>query len=131
MSIASYITGLQHIGIPSDRLSFSVSFYEKLGFQKIYETVNHAAREQSVIFMEFGTLILELYEEENIAGKTGSINHIALNCTDIEQTYAACLAAGLPFHENHITPLPYWTKGIRYFSVKGPSQEIIEFCEKL
>lgn len=131
MNIASYITGLQHIGIPSDRLDLSVSFYEALGFQTIYETVNHAAGEQKVVFMEFGTLVLELYDEKNIAGRTGAVDHIALNCTDIEQAYAACAAAGLTFHEDQICSLPYWSNGIRYFSLEGPSHEIIEFCEKL
>ena len=25
--------------------------------------------------------------------------------------------------------LPFWEKGIRYFNIKGPNEEVVEFCE--
>ncbi len=127
MKLTDSVNALQHIGIPSRDLNESVAFYESLGFQKIYETPNGA---ENVAFMEHGGLCIELYGNRDIAGKSGAIDHIALNSTDIEASYAACKELGCNFYEQ-ITPLPFWDNGIKYFSIIGPSGEIIEVCQKL
>lgn len=127
MKLSDSVTGLQHIGIPSEDLQKSVAFYEALGFTKIYETANG---DENVAFMELGGLVVELYGNRAVKGVSGAIDHIALNSTDIDASYAACKELGLTFFE-HITPLPFWANGIRYFSVIGPSKETIEVCQKL
>lgn len=33
----NYVTGLQHIGIPTNDIKKSLEFYEKLGFENIYD----------------------------------------------------------------------------------------------
>lgn len=35
-----YATGIQHIGIPTKDMEATQSFYEKLGFEAAFETVN-------------------------------------------------------------------------------------------
>lgn len=127
MKLSDSVTGLQHIGIPSADLQKSMDFYDALGFTKIYETVNG---EEHVAFMELGGLVLELYGNRSIKGESGAIDHIALNSTDIEASYAACKELGLTFFED-LSSLPFWDNGIRYFSVVGPSKEIVEICQKL
>lgn len=127
MKLSDSVTGLQHVGIPSDDLQKSIAFYEALGFTKIYETPNG---EENVAFMTLGALVIELYGNREVKGKNGAIDHIALNSTDIDASYAACKELGLTFYE-HITTLPFWANGIRYFSIAGPCKEIIEVCQKL
>lgn len=127
MKLSDSVTGLQHIGIPSRDLQSAVAFYEALGFTKIYETPNG---EENVAFMELGGLVIELYGNRPVRGCSGAIDHIALDSTDIEASYAACKELGLTFYEE-ITPLPFWENGIRYFSIIGPNKEIIEVCQKL
>lgn len=34
-------------------------------------------------------------------------------------------------NDHEIQFLPFWTKGVRFFMVKGPNRETIEFCQKL
>lgn len=127
MKLSDSVNGLQHIGIPSEDLKKSIAFYETLGFAKIYETPNGR---ETVAFMELDGLVIELYGDRPVKGCFGSIDHIALNSTDIDASYAACRELGLTVYEE-ITPLPFWEKGIRYFSIVGPSKEIIEVCQKL
>ncbi|MDR3171984.1 MAG: VOC family protein, partial [Treponema sp.] len=37
--IEQCITGIQHIGIPTNDMHATVTFYRKLGFETVYETV--------------------------------------------------------------------------------------------
>ena len=128
MKLTDSINGLQHVGIPCKDLKEAIAFYESLGFVDIYETPNG---NQDVAFMEYAGLVIELYNNPpKLAGVKGSIDHIALNCTDIDAAYAACKELGCTFFE-HITPLPFWDNGIKYFSIIGPNAEVIEVCQKL
>lgn len=127
MKLSDSVTGLQHIGIPSADLQKSVDFYEALGFTNIYQTVNG---EEHVAFLELGGLVLELYGNRSIKRESGAIDHIALNSTDIDASYAACKELGLTFFDD-MSSLPFWDNGIKYFSVVGPSKEIVEICQKL
>lgn len=43
-----YITGLQHIGIPTDCLDETTAFYRGLGFEVAYETLNKQTSERVV-----------------------------------------------------------------------------------
>ena len=52
-----YITGLQHIGIPTNDLEATIAFYETFGFQVAFQTVNEAAGER-VAFLRMGMLRL-------------------------------------------------------------------------
>lgn len=40
MNFKSCCTGVQHIGIPTDNIEKTVSFYEEMGFDKVYEIYN-------------------------------------------------------------------------------------------
>lgn len=123
------VTGLQHIGLPVNDFGVSCKFYDTLGFDKIYET--RQPNGGKVAFYRLGNLEMEIYEAGETAGKDGAIDHISLDCTDIDRAFRMVNEAGLPVVSNGIESLPYWDKGIRFFHIKGPAGEKVEFCQKL
>lgn len=130
MSFAQVLTGIAHIGIPTNDLSKTVSFYKQLGFIPVLETVNEAAGER-VAFLQMGNLMIETYENHSAAEKAGAIDHVALNKNDIEAAFAAAKAAGMPLLHTEIQFLPFWENGVKFFIVEGPNKERVEFCQKL
>ena len=62
-------------------------------------------------------------------GHPGAIDHIALNTTDIEATYALAKKLNLHMLNEGIRFLPFWENGIRFFTIEGPNAEKIEFAK--
>ena len=127
--IADFCSGVNHIGVPTLDYNKSVEFYLGLGFTKASTKVNPNG--QQVAFMQCGNLIVETYDKEGAAMKVGAINHIAIDVHDIDELHQIIKAKGYKFIQDKVTPLPYWEKGIKYFSIEGPNKETIEFCERL
>ncbi len=119
-----YATGIQHIGIPTKDMEASKQFYEKIGFEIAYETVNDG---NQVKFFRMGNLIMEVYESEDVAMKVGSVDHVAIDVKDIEQTYQEICDMGLNNLQDEIHFLPFWDNGVKFFTIKGPNEEKIEF----
>ena len=94
MSFPQVLTGVAHIGIPTNDLDKTIAFYKKLGFVSALETVNKAAGER-VAFLQLGDLMIETYENHRAAEKAGAIDHVALATTDIEAAFAAAKEAGI------------------------------------
>lgn len=126
----SKINGLQHVGIPTNDLKKSISFYEGLGFEKIYQVFNEKAGEE-VAFLSLGNLTMEIYENHSACMKVGAIDHIALDVEDIEAVFAEVGEKGYELPEEGIQFLPFWEKGVRFFTIIGPNMEKVEFCERL
>ena len=105
---AQYITGLQHIGIPTNDIEKTVAFYHELGFETAFETVNDAAGERN-----------------------GAVDHVALDVTDIEAVFAEIKEAGYPMLDEEIQFLPFWANGVRFFTILGPNREKVEFSQML
>lgn len=126
----NYINGLQHIGIPTVCYEETVDFYEILGFKNIYETKQKDSN-QRVSFLQLGSLTMEVYDTVESAQCDGAINHIALNCIDIEKEYEIIQKLGFKVITESIMHLPYWEKGIKFFVIKGPNDEAVEFCQIL
>ena len=110
MKFPEMLTGVQHIGVPTNDLEKIVAFYETIGFQPVLETVNEAANER-VTFLQLKNLVIETYENHAAVGKPGAIDHIAL--------------------DDEIHGLPFWANGVKFFTVEGPNGEKVEFCQKL
>ncbi len=125
MKIAN-IRGIQHIGIPVRDLDRTIEFYEGLGFEMVHRPLG-----RKVAFLQLGTCVLVCYEETETAGQPGAIDHISLDVTNIDQVYRDIRAAQYPITTDGIESLPFWDKGIRFFKIKGPDAESIEFCEIL
>lgn len=131
MKLMDYVTGIQHIGVPTNDLEATKKFYTGLGFELVYETINENGN-VPVAFLQAGDILIETYENKKAAMERGAIDHIALNVPDIEPVYALAKESGYRFLESDdIVFLPFWEKGIRYFLLEGPNEEAIEFLQKL
>ena len=125
----NYITGIQHIGIPTGDIEATIAFYESLGFKNIYETMNDKTR---VVFLELKGLVIETYESDAPAGETGAIDHITLDVTDIDAVFELAKEKGYTLTEGGgINFLPFWDKGIKYIMLEGPNKERVELTQIL
>lgn len=72
MSFPQVLTGVAHIGIPTNDLDKTIAFYKKLGFVSALETVNKAAGER-VAFLQLGDLMIpyDKITDQNAAGRSG------------------------------------------------------------
>ena len=123
-----YATGIQHVGIPTKDMDATKKFYEDLGFEAAFETVNDEAR---VCFLKMHNLVMEVYESEDAAGKIGAIEHVAIDVTDIGQVYKEICDKNMNTLQDEIHFLPFWDNGVRFFTIKGPNEEKIEFSQFL
>lgn len=123
-----YATGIQHVGIPTKDMDATKKFYEDLGFEAAFETVNDEAR---VCFLKMYNLVMEVYESEDAAGKIGAIEHVAIDVTDIEQVYKEICDKNMNTLQDEIHFLLFWDNGVRFFTIKGPNEEKIEFSQFL
>lgn len=129
MKLSNYCTGIQHIGIPTGDLKASETFYTALGFDVAHRGLVKE-KNQHVLFLQMKNLMLEIYEDVP-ALRDGAVDHIALDCTDIEAAYSLACKNGHRILSDGICSLDFWEKGIRYFIIEGPNQERIEFCQRL
>ncbi|MDR1801052.1 MAG: VOC family protein [Lachnospiraceae bacterium] len=122
------ITGLQHLGLPTKDYDATLKFYEGLGFEVIYSTINGSDK---VAFLKIGDFVIETYEMAETAGINGAIDHIALNVTDIESAFEKIKAGSYEMLDTEINYLPFFEKGVRYFTIIGPNAEKVEFNQIL
>ena len=129
--IAQRVTGIQHIGLPTNDLKQTIAFYQSLGFELTYQTTLPT---DYVAFLQLKNIVIEAFQAIGAPcapGKSGAIDHISLDVDDIEATWAAVKAAGYTPLETEIDGLPYFEKGVRFFNITGPNAETIEFCQIL
>lgn len=135
---AGNVQGFQHLGLPVTDIARSRAFYERLGFRAVFETTLPV--EGGVIqvaMLDLSGFVLELYQlvGADLAGIAargdGHVDHLALNVADIEQAWEAARAAGLTPLEDAPVFLPFWDKGCKYFTVRGPDGEKVEFNQIL
>jgi catechol 2,3-dioxygenase-like lactoylglutathione lyase family enzyme len=124
--IANYITGLQHIGIPTKDFDATVDFYKGLGFETVMQTKNGS---DDVAFLQFGNLVIETYTGDAV-GSTGAIAHMALDVTDVDAVFKEAKARGYKMLDNDVNFLKFWD-GVRYFTIEGVNGERVEFNQKL
>jgi len=122
-----YLNGIQHIGLPTGDMDKTVAFYQGLGFEVAYETDLNGQR---VVFLKLGNLVLESYVD-NACMKTGAIDHIAIDVSDIDACFAEAKKAGYEMLETEVQYLPFWANGVKYFNIVGPNKEKIEFSQML
>jgi len=124
--IANYVTGLQHIGIPTKDFKGTLDFYSGLGFKNIMQTRNG---NDDVAFLEFGNLVIETYTGEAV-GETGAIAHIALDVTDVDAVFKEAKTGGYKMLDSEVNFLKFWD-GVRFFTIEGVNGERVEFNQKL
>lgn len=133
MTIQNLCSGLQHIGIPVSDLEVSREFYASLGFRVEYDTrMEHEGSNLNVAFMRLGELVLELYQypPEPPAGRNGAVDHIAIDCSDIDELFRIIRGMDIRMADDEIHYLPFYEHGVRFFTILGPDGEKIEFNQK-
>lgn len=128
MKLGEFATGLQHIGLPTNDMAATKAFYEGLGFEAVYETINGA---EKVAFLRLGDLTIEAYENGQAKLESGAIDHIAINTTDVDAAYRLAEEQGCKIVSSGIEQLPFWENGVKFFIILGPNQERIEFNQYL
>lgn len=139
MLLQDNLQGLQHLGIPVTNLERSKDFYAQLGFIEAMRTdIQPQTEVIRVAMMQHENFTIELYQlgqedlQEIAKRADGHIDHVALNVLDIEQAYMEIKAAGLEILEDNAPIyLPFWEHGVKYFTVRGPDGEKIEFNQIL
>ena len=133
-----FIHKIQHIGIPAHDLEVSIPFYERLGFENIMESpFEFDGGYGTCVMMKNHEVIVELYQmpDKQLAEikqrKNGHVDHFAIDVSDVDLAYDTLKKAGFEMIESTPTFLPFWKNGTRFFNVKGPSGETIEFNQIL
>lgn len=124
------VTGVQHIGIPTNDIEETKAFYHKLGFETAFETVNEAADEK-VCFLKLENLVIETYENKAAKMEAGAIDHIALDVKDVEAAYLFIQKENMNNTNAEIAFLPFWDNGVKFFTIEGPNKEKVEFSQFL
>jgi lactoylglutathione lyase len=133
-----FIHRIQHIGIPAHDLEVSIPFYERLGFENVMESpFEFDGGFGTCVMMKNHEVIVELYQmpEKQLAEikkrTNGPVDHFAIDVTDVDHAFETLKKAGFEILEETPTFLQFWKNGTRFFNVKGPSGEIIEFNQIL
>lgn len=126
MAFSKLATGVQHIGVPTNDIAKTIAFYEKLGFVNAHQVDNNG---EMVAFLKLGDLVIETYQNGKAVGTAGAVDHIAINVSDVDAARAIADEMGLEVIE--AGQLPFWTNGVKYFTVLGPNSEKIEFNQYL
>ena len=130
MELKRLMSGIQHVGIPTNDIEATISFYEKLGFEIALRTVNEEADEK-VAFLKLNTLVIETYENKAAKMEAGAIDHVAIDVTDVQKGYELIEEAGLNTTQDEIHFLPFWENGVKFFTIEGPNKEKVEFSQYL
>lgn len=124
------IVGVAHIGLPTNDLNKTIEFYKSLGFEVMLETYNEKTKEK-VAFLQIQNYCIESFENRQAAMTDGAYQHVALDVKDIESTYKKICENDYQVITDGIEELPFWENGVKFFMIKGPNEERIEFCQKL
>lgn len=131
ITTSDYVSGIQHIGIPTNDIEKTKEFFSSLGFSVAHETVNLRANEK-VCFLQLKNVCIETYENHTAAGKTGAIDHIALDVVDVQAVFDWVKAAGCyTLLDREVQYLPFWDRGVKFFTIQGPDGEKVEFSQIL
>ncbi len=139
MLLEGNLQGLQHLGLPTADINTTKTWYQEvLGFETVHEAVlQEHGGETKVAFLKLDNLIIETYQQpEHVrkeAGidKDGYVEHIALNVRDVDAAFKEITAAGIEVLEGAPRFLPFWDNGVRFFTIRGPNREKIEFNQYL
>lgn len=126
--LMTFCSGIQHIGIPTADMEKTCCFYKDLGFELIYETVVNET--QKVAFFKYANVVIEAYGADEVRS-TGAIDHISIDCVDIEGAYRFSCDQGYRIVSDGIESLGFWENGIQFFIIEGPNHERIEIDQRL
>ncbi len=126
--------GWDHLGIPVTDIEKSKNFYSRFGFKEIMNAeIPGDGDTVKAVMIQKDDFIVELYQlvgdelAEIGTRKDGHIDHMALNVVDIDKAYVELQAADMEMIEDTPVHLDFWDKGCKYFNIRGPDGEKLEF----
>ena len=122
------ILGLQHVGLPNNDLQKTIEFYQTLGFEVVHQTSDG---EVAVAFLRLGSITIETYQNGEAVGKSGALDHLALDVADVEACFSESKRLGHTLLDIEIRFLPFWTNGVKFYNIQGPNGETVEFAQML
>ena len=125
MAFSKLATGLQHIGVPTNDIEKTIAFYTALGFEVAHRADNNG---ELVAFLKLGDLVVETYQNFKAVGAAGAVDHIAINVTDVDEARRIADAMHLEVIEEGA--LPFFERGVKYFTILGPNREKLEFNQR-
>lgn len=128
MKVGELVTGMQHIGIPTNDIAATIDFYESLGFRQTFRTMNGA---NEVCFLQLQNVVIETYQNGQAVMKAGAVDHIAIDVSDIEKAYEVICQGDYKHTTDGIQFLPFFENGVKFFKIEGPNGESVEFGEIL
>lgn len=143
MEIKEFTTGVQHIGIPTNDIKKTIEFFQLLGFEVAFRTINGP---EEVAFLQLHNLVIETYQNHQVKMEYGAIDHIAIDVKNIDALFEEVKAKAIEAEkvaaekqatslfrmlDTQVNGLPFWEKGVKFFTIEGPNKEKIEFCERL
>lgn len=122
-----------HIGVATNDFEKNREWYiNALGFNEIGSF--RSPSDEPVSFLNNGTVTIELFQPYLLIkdDAVGKIDHIAFQSIDIEEDYKLAQCDNLTIDTDGIEAIStFWENGIRYFKIKSPTNEQIEFCQIL
>lgn len=128
MSALDTVTGIQHIGLPTNDMEKTIAFYKTFGFEIDWRS--EKAEDNYVCFLKNGSCVIETYYREKPAMVYGAVDHISMNTTDVDAMLAYAKEKGYEPIEGPRF-LPFYANGVRYFVIEGPNREKLEFNQIL
>ena len=143
MEIKDFTIGVQHIGIPTNDIKKTIEFFQLLGFAIAFRTINGP---EEVAFLQLHNLVIETYQNHQAKMEYGAIDHIAIDVKNIDALFEEVKAKAIEAEkvatekqatslfrmlDTQVNGLPFWEKGVKFFTIEGPNKEKIEFCERL
>lgn len=143
MEIKDFTIGVQHIGIPTNDIKKTIEFFQLLGFDIAFRTINGP---EEVAFLQLHNLVIETYQNHQAKMEYGAIDHIAIDVKNIDALFEEVKAKAIEAEkvatekqatslfrmlDTQVNGLSFWEKGVKFFTIEGPNKEKIEFCERL
>ena len=75
--------------------------------------------------------MIEAYPTGRAAGRAGAVDHIALDVADVDTLFVLLRDGGYELLDDAVRFLPFWARGVRFFTILGPNGEKVEFSQKL
>jgi catechol 2,3-dioxygenase-like lactoylglutathione lyase family enzyme len=124
------VNALDHVNIITDDLEGTARFYaEVFGLDRRDAPAPLTPKTAQWMFDDAGRAILHInsldcprtYQREVQAGPTGSIHHVALNCSGHDEMAARLTEHGLAFQSNLVTAI-----GLRQIFTMDPNGVLLE-----
>ncbi len=138
MFLEENLQGSQHIGIPVTDLETSKAFYGAFGFNEVmYAEIPANGDSVKASMMSKAGFTIELYQlvgeglQEIATRQDGHVDHIAMNVLDVDKAFVELKAAGMDIIEEAPVRLDFWENGCKYFTIRGPDGEKLEFNQIL